>query len=264
MKRFLVPCIGVMALLSLAAPASAIEIVGTIGFSGSITYDTLNTSGGAILDFAPPGGGTGTAITVFSQSGYFDGGADSSMPNDGVTGATTARILDLTNVLAASGSPGPAYAPAGVPLTITGFLSLFSDADAGALRFDLTRILIQPGTDCGLSLAVGQTCVIGPFSITQTAGGIRIDFDVLGNFVRGADSGFFQGSFSTTFTNLNYATLLDRLDNTGLDLMCGTNNLTSPCSFDANFVNAVPEPLTLVTFGTGALLLALRRRRRLS
>jgi hypothetical protein len=271
-----------VALLGLAAPmsASAGSIVGTLGISGGIIYDTqgLPGSGSSIIDFAPPGGGTGTSgVTISTQTGYFT-------PVDAFS---TATILDLTNFLPAAGSPGPAYILAGVDNTLTpinGFLRNFSDPDVAGtgfpngLRFDLTQLLNQPGTACVGTETIGQSCVEGPFALQDTNNGVRVNFDVLGYFRKFTggvkiDEGFFKGSFSTTFLGVHFQNagstfnegLFTRLDVTNRDLGCfsAATGTEGACTFDAIFNNAViPEPATMATFGLGSALLALVVRRR--
>jgi len=261
----------VVALLGLAAPTtvSAAAIVGTLGISGGVIYDTRGAGTGlSIIDFAPPGGGTGTSgITISTQSGFFT-------PIDPFS---TATILDLTNDLTAVGVPGPAYAPGGAIVNVGGFLRNFSDPDvAGAypagLHFDLTQLVNQSGPACVGTETIGDSCVEGPFALQDTVNGVRVNFDVFGYFRRGADEGFFKGAFSTTFLGLHFQDagsshgegLFTRLDVTGRDLACITAQGTDiSCTFDANFANAViPEPASLLTFGAGAALLAMVRRRR--
>jgi hypothetical protein len=67
-----------------------------------------------------------------------------------------------------------------------------------------------------------------------------------------------------TVNGLTLAEAGNRLTVSGLDIACGTNNLTQPCSFTANFnpVAAIPEPATILTFGFGSLALARFRRRK--
>ena len=127
------------------------------------------------------------------------------------------------------------------------------------LHFDLTGIPLQGGPGCPAT----PSCVEGPFILTQTATGIRIDFDVFGKFVNGADSGDYVGSFGVTMDGLTLNEAGLRLTGTGADLACDLNNSTAPCSFTANFNPfAVPEPATLLTFGAGSVLLARLRRRK--
>jgi len=258
----------VVALLGLSAPVtvSAAPIVGTLGISGGIIYDTRGAGTGlAILDFAPPGGGTGTAgVTISTQSGYFQPIAPFS----------TAQILDLTNDATASGVPGPAFVPAGVDFAPAGIANVLSNFSSGVpgLHFDLTQLVLQPGPACVGTEQVGDSCVEGPFALLDTQAGVRVNFDVLGYFRNGADSGFFQGAFSTTFTGLHFQDLnstngegvFTRLDVSGHDLACVDNTGANiSCTFDANFSNAaVPEPASLLTFGAGSAVLAMVRRRR--
>jgi PEP-CTERM motif-containing protein len=258
----------VTALLGLAVPANAAQITGTLGIGGSITYDTTNLAGGAILAWqtaVPPpitGGGTGPFANISSITDYF-----TPIPL-----FSQATILDITNDLTKTGVPGPALAPAGVPINVPNFLSGF--VGLPGLHFDLTELPLQVGLPCPPPpLPAAQSCVEGPFLLSQTNQGVHVLFDVQGNFVNGADSGGFDGSFSTTFTNMTLAEAGRRLDISGQILACGqstppgptTNNQQIPCSFDANFVGtgpAVPEPATLLMFGTGAALLARRLKKR--
>ncbi len=265
----------VVALLGLAVPSTvgAAPIIGTLGIAGGIIYDTRGGpgSGLSILDFAPPGGGTGTQFaTVSTQSGYFANVDDGS----------GLKILDITNDITAVGAPGPALVIAGTnygPAGIGGFLRDFLDPDVAGLyplglHFDLTELLLQAGAACTGTETIGQSCVEGPFALQDTNQGLRVNFDVLGYFRNGVDEGFFKGSFSTTFLGLHFQDagsshgegLFTRLDVTGRDLACVRADGTDiSCSMDANFANAaIPEPASLLTFGAGAALLAMVRRRR--
>lgn len=267
MKRFSIFALGALAALGLATRAEATTITGHIGFSGGILYDTLDTSGSATLDFAPLGGTTGTVITIDAVTDYFanTGGGIPAFPSAG-TDAATVTILDLTNNAALD--PTDTFAPAGVPLNIVGFLSAFTSPILPAfyqnLRFDLTEVVVQ-GFTCTGSEGVGDTCQEGPFTITQSVNGLTIDFNVLGNFVNGADSGAYKGTFDMTLNGMTFATLFNKLDVLGQDVGCdAATGFTTTCTFSGNFdpVSAVPEPATLVTFGIGSAVLAGLRRRR--
>jgi len=250
----------VVALLGLAASSSAGPIIGHIGFSGGIVYDTRGANTGlSILDFyntdgVTPGVGTGQVLKIGGATGYFAA----------VDAGSTATIKDITNDPTAQ--PPATLVPDGVsfyPVGIANILSNFSDLDVAGLHFDLTELLTAQGPACTGAEGVGNTCVEGPFTLLGTANGVRVNFDVLGFFRAPGDEGYFKGSFSTTFNGLTFAELFNRLDNTGADLMCGVNNLETSCTMDANFdPTAVPEPASLLTFGAGAALLAMVRRRR--
>jgi hypothetical protein len=256
--------VAALAALGLSSPASAAEIIGHIGFAGSIVYDTRGAGTGlAIIDFGDIDGntggvsGTGVVFKVGGTTGYFTN----------ISNGSTATILDITND--ATADPPATFAPAGFPLLVEGFLSAFTDVDAAGLRFDLTEVIVASGTPCTGTEGLGDTCALGPFTLVETAGGVRVNFDVLGYFRKGAagctggaciDEGFFQGAFATTFGGLTFAELFERIEVSGLDLMCGVDNLETSCTLDANFDSVVPEPVTLVTLGTGLALAGLRRR----
>lgn len=282
MRKLLGCSVAALSLAAVPTAAFAAPIVGHIGFSGSVIYDTRGAaaSGLSVVDFAPlgpaPGGtGTGSVAYVDTATGYFAG-----MPTfpgcGGVTCATSSSILDLTNDVTAA--PPATFAPAGTtlaPFPIAGFLSGFTATALPALyttlHFDLTEVLVAAGPACTGGEGIGDSCAAGPFTLEDTNEGVKIQFDVRGNFINGADSGYYGGSFSAVFNGLHFqsgangsAGLFSRLDVTPQDLMCGISNLEGACSFSANFdpTNPVPEPATLLTLGTGAALAALRMRRK--
>jgi len=250
----------VVGLLGTAAPANAALITGNLSISGAITYDTLNTVGGATLNFiepftSPPSAPTGPFIEVTSASGVL-----------GTYGLGTGSKGSIENISNVPATPNTVFAPAGVDLTgtVNNFLQKWTKADGTTaipgLHFDLTSIPIQSGPGCPTT----PSCAEGPFLLTETTNGIRVSFDVFGNFVNGADFGAYKGSFSMVVDGLTLAEAGKRLTVTGQDIMCGINNLEKPCSFTANFdpVPAIPEPATILTFGLGSLALARIRRRK--
>jgi hypothetical protein len=238
--------------------------------SGAFVYDVRGAgTGNAVIDIAPSGGGSGSVVELLGMTNYFagvlGGCVGTCLPGDGLTFGTFATMLDTTNDPTAA--PPATLAPSGVPLAIANYFSAFTDLDAAGLHFDLTSIPNQIGTPCTGNETVGDSCVEGPFSILGTNEGLRINFDFFGNFVRGADSGFYHGSFASTIGGMTFAQLFDRLDNTGLNIGCGVGN-EGPCSFDLNLdpaqVPTIPEPASMLTFGAGAAILAMMRRRRLT
>jgi hypothetical protein len=233
--------------------------------AGAFVYDVRSPGTGlAVIDIAPLGGGSGSVVELLGMSGFFGPlCVGTCLGGDGLTLGTLATMLDTTNDPTAV--PPATLAPSNVALAVANYISAFTDGDAAGLHFDLTFIPNQAGPLCTGSEGVGDSCVEGPFSILGTNEGLRINFDFFGNFVRGADSGFYRGSLASTIGGMTFAQLFDRLDNTGIDIGCGVGN-TGPCSFDLNLdpAQVVPEPASMLTFGAGAAILAMMRRRRIA
>ena len=264
----------IAAIVALSGSAYAGPITGFLGIAGGITYNSVNTSGSAILDWSPSGDG-GIAFVVTDATDYFN--PDGAAGPLGIDVPTMLTIRDLTNDPNFDGAaPAPALAQPG-PTDVPNFLSNFVDlsdattAPISGLHFDLTELVVQSGNTCTGAETNGQSCVIGEiFVLTQTENGLRINLDVLGYFrafntaTQTNDEGYYKGAFSTTFTDLTILEALMRID-AGLDLDCptGNNGGRTSCTMDGNFTNAqpIPEPASLLLFGTGSTLLALRRRR---
>lgn len=263
---------GFLAVLGLAAPSnvSAAAITGHLGLSGGAIYDTRPDGGPcpaggcqlATIDFwdlnFPAGpatpddtAGDGQVVNVTGGTGYFNQ----------ITGST-AVIKDMTNDPA--DQPPSMLVPAGVsffPVGLPNLIYNFSDPDYPGLHFDITELLLQPGAACTGLEGAGDTCVEGPFRLSQTANGFSIAFDILGFFRRGADEGYYKGKFDITMNDMTFAELFARLQ-AGLDIGCDTNR-DRPCEVQANFdPTAIPEPTTMLTFGAGSAILAAVRRRR--
>jgi hypothetical protein len=263
---------GTIAIAGLVAAPGVVQagpINGFIGISGGITYDTVGTGGSAILDWSPVGGGVGRGFVVTDATGYFNPDGGGLL---GIDIGTSLAMRDLTNDLSLAGpAPQAAYAPPGAA-SVPNFLSNFVDPDTTIapltnLHYDLTEMVRQTAFPaCTGAEHAGSTCVLGDiFVLTETNGHLSILLDVRGNFVNGADSGYYKGGFSTTFTDLTFQTAYARLA-AGQNLDCPSNATVdgrTSCTFDANFtpISAIPEPASLVLFGTGATWLALRKRR---
>lgn len=261
----------VAALSAVAVPASAADITGHLNIGGVVYYQGRGPTGGpstgqAIIGWdgtvPPPGSNTGSLPAGFGDGTFFNvGGATGYFA--GIPGllGSSGSIVDLTNDPTAVKPGGPDFYPlTGAPSFLADFLSAFTAAPG--LHFDLTDVPLQSGIPCAIA-PPGSDCTEGVFKLSDTGGGVRVLFDVAGNFVNGGDSGAFTGAFSTTFTGYTLATFEAALDSNSL-IACGVDNDT-PCSFDANFdgvAPAVPEPATLLMFGTGSLALTRLRRRK--
>jgi hypothetical protein len=287
MKRFSIAA-AVALLLGFAAPASAALITGHITFSGSAILDVVgkNSPPTSILDFRPPAGtGSGTLTTNDDIDGYFASLNITGTP-PGID-AVDVSIFDHTNDLALSNPvTGPKFIPENTPIGVNGvrFIDKFVDANptdkmkANDLHFDLKLFFTQPGPACVGPIADGFSCTIGGFLLTQTSTGVRVDWDYFGTWVNTKidmnddgdtndpgetvnDSGDYIGSFNATLANYTVGEVLTRVAN-GEDIACGVNRNLA-CGITGNFdpVPQVPEPATLLLFGAGSGLLALRRRK---
>jgi len=267
MRRVQVLFFGMMAIVGLAANASAAPIVGTLTLSGgSVLFDSGAAAlGDETLDFTPLGVGGGF-LSVITSNGYFTGMA-STIPGGPFYGGKT---LDLSND--ATPPAGAAFAPPGVLISVPDFLSDFDapgfePITGNDLSFELLFMPLSAAPACTGAEAVGDSCSVAgsQFTLTRELTGTGVSFTVIGLFKAnaGADEGLGTGIYTASILGLTPFDIVSRIL-AGLDVGIGPNQ-DEPFGWDANFRsidNTVPEPATLLTFGIGAAFLAIRRRRR--
>jgi hypothetical protein len=223
--------VGLVALaivLLLPQASFAIPITGTFNITGGVTV-FIDPVLGTVIDFIPTGTGSGD-VTVLELP-------DSPTESFAGLGNTTANIMDLNET----------DHPAGTPLGASGVGFITFDADPN-IRLDVTMLV--PGeftaAQCGtLPASAGQTCTPAAplggsslFELINTSAGSSIaGFEVVGtatNLMTGEIS-FFTGSFSATFNDIPYQTLLN-------NILTGTPVTTG---YDAEFHVVIPEPSTI-------------------
>jgi hypothetical protein len=127
-----------------------------------------------------------------------------------------------------------------------------------AYEFTLTFINSGSGTAAGCTNTAGDVCTPpgSPFTITNLAGGgSLIGFSVMGTIYDGIGPvTMFTGRWSTQ-SPLTAAQLLAAIALNGFVAFSNSGN------FEANII-PIPEPATLLLFGTGATALAVARRRK--
>lgn len=213
----------------LAAPASAVPIVGQLGILGTVRFDLAG------VHFQAPFPVTGNVVTSQPSDGYFAS----------ISGAGTA--LDLGSALHVN-----------VPLSLPDFLSSFQDPSHSTLSFELT--FIQPGAfgsgACGAAPAPGQVCTpagsAASFTNFSTGSDVSsiVSFIVRGNVTANPDDeGIFTGVYTAQFAGLSYQEVLAAIEGGG----------SVAASYSASF-EAIPEPGAAVLLGACLAALALRRR----
>lgn len=262
MRRMILALCSIALTLGFVSSAQAASITGVLNITGSVNVSATD------LDWVPPeDGGYGEFTTKTPGSGYF-----SNIVSVSTLSPVGGFSKDLT-----LGPSGGGYTHVDIGLTsVDDFLYNFDPTnqatggfDYTGLTFNLTEV-VDPSTGVALctgNIAAGTSCYLGPFLLTATASDkTTITLVVNGIFddtQPAWDPTPYTGSY-TTQLNFSVQQILDILDGNATDPFCTNNQVGTICSsYSANFVPtaSIPEPASMITFGTGALLLALRRRR---
>jgi hypothetical protein len=249
MKLKSLVCGTFLAMVAFAAPASAAAIVGTFNIAGSAILTPVGSN--YTLDFVPPvnpdPAGNGVWNSTFPATGYF-----TPIHPTPVSPVSQVTIKDTTDN--AASAPPYTFVTTGAAVNVPNFLSTFTAIPG--LHFDLTQIVASAAPICTGAETINQSCrpsANSPFTLTVTASGTTTSYGVLGYFRNGADEGFGGGAFTTQGSGQSVADILG--------LLAAGQPIAASAS--ANFRSAaIPEPATLLTFGVGSGILALRRRRK--
>lgn len=250
---------------AMAGPAllSAAALNGNLSLSSHGT-ETVAVNGADIdFDF------TGTESSGFPPvvtSGTVDGTGDSGLfditnasnGSFGPLSGTTTTVHDLSAAMEPVGSTtGP-----GLPLTT--FITF--SAEPG---WNITLTELNPGTDDGACNGSSEFCTPAgsPFNLqnengaTQTSGNVLVGFTFVGTETDGAGhTSAVSGTFSTTFSNTSYQTIL-------ADLKAGDSIVSSAnATIGVTPITATPEPASIYLLLIGSALLmgsaAYRRHQR--
>ena len=233
----------VLLALSAVVPASATLIQGHLGIApgalqGVTVTNTTITFGSGL--FTISAGNTGYFTTpAFDAPGY------------------TGTIKNLNS--------DPAQQPVGSPFLLSDFLSFTNDLTRFDLRYIAPGVNGNGTTECLAPAAAGQKCTpllpgiggnpprLSPFNLANlTTTSSTASFGVSGSVRNGTDVSYFTGTFSTTFDNMSFQTVLANLARDG--------QVVSP--YSATFDVVAPEPATFALVGLALVGAAAIHRRR--
>ena len=251
-------------------PAEAFLITGELDLSGTVRITSLG-----LMDFIPPinplttgcpgGSECGVEqISLSSNTGYFavfNGGGVLGLPFN------VAELDLLASVATASGCT-PAQ-QAAFPLFCGNFTEIpnFETTPNSIQPLNVLFGTTSPHPDLTFSLTSIAACTIGcgfgfapQFNVTFTDGNTSVIMNVNGNVCDPgnplAECNTFQGIFTAQFPGQSPTLLITELETLGyIQTSFSASKISVPAP-------VVPEPATLLLFGTGSVLVAARARRR--